>query len=408
MGRPRRTHLYHRYDMITGNYQCSMDITSITQAGLLLDSIDHWADKKHIYKSFWSREKRSNYFKSKIEKNINIINSEPDKIKQSLNYDFDIKSELLKKPQSLTNLVKKHNTIPEIVLSKIDLLKKENYNVIEKDNIYYIDKTLKEGGISTLNMSMWKGDKLKIGFTSDNHLCSHHERLDVLNLLYDIFEGEGISTVFNAGNWIDGEARFNKNEIHTKGLTKQIEYAVREYPYRKGIKTKFIAGDDHEGWYTIREGVNIGEYFQMKRELAGLSDLEYLGYMEADIELTEGGFDNNSWLRIAHPGGGSAYATSYTSQKIVESYQGGEKPAVLLLGHFHKLDYAYPREVHVVQTGCTMDQSTFMRKKRIAAHLGGGIIELNRAKDGTINRCKVEFITAFDKKFYIGKDKYLR
>jgi hypothetical protein len=34
------------------------------------------------------------------------------------------------------------------------------------------------------------------------------------------------------------------------------------------------------------------------------------------------------------------------------SFQGGEKPSVLLIGHYHKFEYCYPREVHVVQTGC--------------------------------------------------------
>ena len=56
--------------------------------------------------------------------------------------------------------------------------------------------------------------------------------------------------------------------------------------------------------------------------------------------------------------------------------------------------------------GCTEDQTIFMRKKKLQAHVGGGICELHRASDGTINRCKVEFITAFDKKFYLGDDKY--
>jgi hypothetical protein len=107
-----------------------------------------------------------------------------------------------------------------------------------------------------------------------------------------------------------------------------------------------------------------------------------------------------------HAGGGSAYATSYAPQKIIESYQGGEKPSVLFIGHFHKLSYNIIRNVHVIQMGTTMDQSVFMRKKRIDAHVGGGIIHLQRDKTGIINRVNVEFITAFDKKFYVGKDKY--
>jgi hypothetical protein len=257
-----------------------------------------------------------------------------------------------------------------------------------------------------LDETMWQGDCVLFGFTSDNHLCSHFERLDVLNMLYDVYASEGIGVVLNGGNWIDGEARFNKNETHTKGMTKQIEYAVKNYPHRDGIQTWFVSGDDHEGWYNQREGVNIGEYFQMKREQVGLFDIKHLGYVEADIEINEGGFENNSWIRVMHAGGGSAYATSYAPQKIVESYQGGEKPSVLFIGHYHKMSYDFIRNVHTVQMACTQDQTIFMRKKKLEAHVGGGIIKLRRDKNGIINRVSPEFLTVFDKKFYIGDKKY--
>ena len=167
-----------------------------------------------------------------------------------------------------------------------------------------------------------------------------------------------------------------------------------------------MSGDDHEGWYNQREGINIGEYFQMKREREGMNDLKHLGYVEADVEINEGGFENNSWIRIMHAGGGSAYATSYAPQKIVESLQGGEKPAVLFIGHYHKLGYNYVRNVHAILCGCTQDQSIFMRKRKIEAHVGGGLVHLYRDKNGIINRVQTEFITAFDKKFYIGDNKY--
>jgi len=277
--------------------------------------------------------------------------------------EYDIYQQLMKKPITIEALSKKFKVSGSVIKVHLDSIKEFKFNVQETDQgLIYIERFYPINFKHKFNQDMWNGDTLKFGFTSDNHLCNHNERLDVLNLLYDIWEKEGIPIVYNAGNMIDGEASFNKNEIHTHGLTKQVEYFVSHYPYRKGITTKFIAGDDHEGWYSQREGVNIGEYMLMKRLQSGLNDLEYLGYMEADIELTENGFENKSWLRVLHPGGGSAYALSYTSQKIVESYQGGEKPSVLLIGHFHKLGYEYPREVHCIQTGCTEDQTIFMRK----------------------------------------------
>ena len=322
--------------------------------------------------------------------------------------EFQLYNILLKKPHTLSELCEKFELDESTVKTHLKSLEKLKYNIREQNDRYYVEKIVPTNYKHAFNIDMWKGDILRFGFTSDNHLCNKNERLDVLNLLYDIFEDEELPIVYNAGNWIDGEFRFNKNELHTHGLTAQIEYAVKHYPYKKDIKTHFIAGDDHEGWYSQREGIDIGEYFVLKRRQARMNDLVYLGYAEADIELTEKGFENKSWLRVLHPGGGSAYALSYAPQKIVESYQGGEKPSVLLIGHFHKLDYSFPREVHCIQTGCTEDQTLFMRKKRIQAMVGGGTIELRRSKDGTINRCRVEFITTYDKKFYKGKNKYFR
>ena len=305
---------------------------------------------------------------------------------------------------SIEELSDKSGLIPKEVRKMITELEEKKYNIHYFDNKVELTKEIKPGNTQKLNIEYWKGDKIKLGFVSDTHLCSKFERLKELNLIYDIFADEGIRLVYHGGNYIEGEWPKNKYEIHTRGITPQVEYFINNYPGRKGIVTKFIAGDDHEGWYAQRERINIGEYTQMKAEQAGRKDLEYIGYLECDIPFE--GIEGESWMRIMHGGGGTAYALSYTPQKIVESLQGGEKPRVLLLGHYHKIDYCFPREVHVIQMGCYQDQTTWMRKQKIQAHIGGGILHMRLAKDGTINRIMPEFITFFNKKFYIGNDKY--
>jgi len=237
------------------------------------------------------------------------------------------------------------------------------------------------------------------GFITDNHLCNKHSRLDVLRAGYDHFEREGITTVYNAGNWIDGEHRFNKGELVTApGMDRQIEYLIDKYPQKRGITTFYIAGDDHEGWYQQREGIEIGRYAQLSAEKAGRQDLRYLGYAECDVALKCG--SGESVMRVVHPGGGSAYAISYTDQKLVESYQGGEKPQILLVGHYHKFNVGYPREVHTVQGGCTTDQSLFMRKKRLQAHVGFSVIKIRQREDGAVDRFAVEWFPFYDRGYY--------
>lgn len=241
----------------------------------------------------------------------------------------------------------------------------------------------------------------KFGFTSDNHLCSKYARLDVLNNLYDHFAEQGVDRVLNAGNWIDGEARFNMHDLLVHGMDAQLRYLAENYPKRPGITTYAVAGDDHEGWYCQREGVDIGRYAQNVMRENGRDDWVDMGYMECFIRLVNANSGKDAMLHLMHPGGGSSYAVSYTVQKIVEGYDGGEKPAVLLAGHYHKLSYNMVRNVHAIQTGTTEDQTPFMRKKKLAAHVGGGICELKQdPQSGAITSCKVEFFNYFVRDFY--------
>lgn len=312
----------------------------------------------------------------------------------------DIRRVLKKGPRSTEQIAKALSTDPKKVLQIIEETKSKGALFLMTPNGLHDlgDSILLEKGRSEV-----KGDKGEwthvFGFTTDNHLCNRHSRLDVLNLAYDHFQREGISIVYNAGNWIDGEARFNKTELITApGMDHQLDYMIDNWPVRKGIETHYIAGDDHEGWFQQREGIEIGRYLQMRAEQDGRHDLKYLGYGEADVALRFG--SGSSVMRVVHPGGGSAYAISYTDQKRVESYQGGEKPQIELVGHYHKFNYGYPREVHTLQGGCTTDQSMFMRKKRLQAHVGYSIVRIKQDKDGAIARFAVEWCPFFDRGYY--------
>lgn len=314
-----------------------------------------------------------------------------------------IKSQL-QIPITIDNLAKKNNVKYDDVLIAINDLKREGYNILTRGNKYELSPDLEAGGSHKIDLSKFENKTYKFGVVADNHLNSKFERLDVLNALYDIYEKEGIKDVYNGGNWVDGECRFNKFDIINHGITDQINYFVEKYPQRKGIITHFVAGDDHEGWWVQRERIDIGRYMEMVAKENGRNDLKYLGYVEYDIELHQK--EGKAIMRIMHGGGGTAYALSYTPQKMVESFQGGEKPNILILGHYHKADYLYYRDVHIVQAGCTEDQTTFMRKKKIQAALGGWIIEFTQSKDGAITRFKSEWIPFFDKQYYHRKGYY--
>jgi len=242
------------------------------------------------------------------------------------------------------------------------------------------------------------------GATGDSHLCSKYAREDVLADLYNRFERAGVDRVFHTGNWIDGEHRFNRHELNTHGLDPQCRYLAKNYPARKGIVTYAVAGDDHEGWYAQREGVNIGRYAEQCFRDAGREDWFDLGYVEAYVRLINANTGKESVLSVVHPGGGSSYAESYSIQKIIESYEGGEKPAVALYGHYHKMLAGEYRNVWWFQTGCTKDQDTFGRKKKLRYVIGGGLIRLEQdPSTGAIIGFAPEMIRYFNRSYYNGR-----
>lgn len=285
------------------------------------------------------------------------------------------------------------------VRTALDELKGESKNIAHLSDTRISATHLQPTSPPTqIDVSKFHGKLIKFGLTSDNHLGSRYQRNEVLNALYDIWEEQGIDTVYQAGNMIEGDARFNKFDVIVTGLQAQTDYFIEHWPQRKGITTNFVTGDDHEGWYTQREGVNISQFMEMCSVKSGRTDLKFLGHMEHDVIFK--GTKTHSTMRIIHAGGGSSYATSYAPQKIVESYQGSEKPNILLIGHYHKAEYGYPREVHTVQAACTKDQDTFMRKLKIQAHVGGWTISFELDSNGFIHGFAPQFHPFYDRKFY--------
>lgn len=334
------------------------------------------------------------------ESDISLIKSIP-KPEESLKEQV---KKFLRSPHSITEIANQFDKAPKEIHNIIYTLKEEKYNLVIKKDKLELSGNMQQGGLRVINLSAFENIPYKFGIISDNHLNSKYERLDILHACYDIFEKEGVRDVYNAGNWIDGEARFNKFDLYNHGITPQIEYFLDHYPQRDGITTHYIAGDDHEGWFVQREKIDIGGYAQLMAEKRGRFDLKYLGYVEADIQFKSP--KGRSIMKIMHPGGGSAYALSYAPQKVIESFTGGEKPNILIIGHYHKADYMFYRNTHILQAACTQDQTPFLRKNKIQVSLGAWIVEMQQSKDGNIQRFKPEYLAFYDKGYYEKKGYY--
>lgn len=234
------------------------------------------------------------------------------------------------------------------------------------------------------------GKKAIFGVIADTQYGSLYDRHDLVGKAYEIMAREGIKNVFHAGDICDGVKMYrgHEYELECHGADAQVEHVTKTHPRHKGMRTYFILGN-HDISFWKHGGLDIGKMIAVQRE-----DMTYIGMDEATVPLKIDG----TILRImlAHPAGGTAYAISWRSQKIIEALPGGRKPDVLIIGHYHKADFMpVYRNVPAFQAGCLQSQTPFMKTRALAAHLGFWMVEVHATKDG-LGRVKGEFVPFFE------------
>lgn len=310
-------------------------------------------------------------------------------------------SEKKTKKVNLIEVCNLMNLAPDKIVEAVKKLREKSINIELNQGVIGLSSTIDKEETLKIDAKTFfsaNGRTFKFGLSADWHTNSKYERLDALDAFSDILVNEGITKHFVAGNGIEGDASFNKYDVIVSGVENQCQRFIDVTPQKKGLTIELLTGLDHEYWYTQREFINIGKHIEMLAKSQGRNDIEYIGHAERDIVLK--GAKTEQVIRIIHGGGGSAYATSYSSQKYVESLGAGEKPRIVGIGHFHKFDYCYPREVHMIQAGCFEDQTPFMRQRKLQAMVGGTIVTVHQNCDGIIDRVQVEWIPFYGRKFY--------
>jgi hypothetical protein len=232
--------------------------------------------------------------------------------------------------------------------------------------------------LHTLSPALFDGDILRVGVVSDTHLGAKEEALEQLHLAYDVFEREGITEVWHAGDWGTGVGMFRTHHAESKVHTsdEQVDYLAAHYPRRKRIVTRGIGGNhDLEGAFG-----QIG-FDPVAAVAARRDDIDYLGPYGAWLELREG---TGSWAHLLHGSGGMSYAYSYKAQKLVDGYSAGRKPSLLIVGHWHVRGNFMARNVEVVFPGCFEWQSRFMQRLGLQPAVGFHLLELHVADDGSV------------------------
>jgi predicted phosphodiesterase len=221
----------------------------------------------------------------------------------------------------------------------------------------------------------WATRHIKIGLMSDTHIGSNYEDIPTLRDLFKRFRKESIDALYVSGDITEG---YNMRPGHSfecnlHGADAQIDGVVKSFP--RGVPIYFITGD-HDYSHFKRQGIDVGKHIEKERD-----DMTYLGPFDATINLSK-----NTNLMMTHPSKGTAYALSYHPQKMAEAFSGGEKPNILSIGHYHKIEQLFYRNIHIFQAGCIQNQTGWMKRMNLAAHKGGWVLDVYMKKDGTIDR----------------------
>jgi len=273
--------------------------------------------------------------------------------------------------------------------SDLDKILREE-NISERD----LKKIIRAGKLS--NPTLFNKRKLgynskhvKFTVISDLHMGHNRYRPDILEHAIRNSNRQGSEFFLIPGDILEGMSGREGHiyELDKIGGTNQLNYAIEQLNQIKQPMYAITATNSHDGWYSSKanQGIEMGPELDRRIE-----NFNFLGYDEADLNL-----DNGINIRLVHPGDGTAYAISYKLQKYLNSLSGGNKPDILLEGHYHKAMYMFYRNVHAFESGTLCDQTIFMKKKQTPAHTGYWIIDAWANKKG-VDRIKSEFNPFFE------------
>lgn len=252
------------------------------------------------------------------------------------------------------------------------LAMKERFSPEELAHIARGERPIQHNGIEY----SFDGTKLKVGIISDMHFGSSYTDPTMTEKAFEVFDKEKVDIIACPGDLVEGMMGRPGDiyELSHIGYKAQREEAIRVLSRKNPDIPFFAISGNHDASYNNKHGIgaNIVEDI-----LSAVPNSYYLGHDEGDIHIA------GIIIRLFHGGDGSSYALSYRGQKIIEAITGGLKPNLLIAGHSHKAVYLFNRNIHYIEAGTLQTQSSWMRGKKLAAHVGFSIADLTVA-DGSI------------------------
>lgn len=223
-----------------------------------------------------------------------------------------------------------------------------------------------------------------VGVISDVHFGSKHCLRAQLRDFVDQAYARGVRHILSPGDWLDGVYRHSLYEQSHRGFDEQADDAFESLPARPGLVYHFIDGN-HDDTLSDAIGMESGRALVERFKARGRDDLRFYGRRGAYLRIF------GARVELWHPRSGKSYALSYQLQNHIRDYAVGQKPDILLAGHWHIWTYFEQRGVHALACGTFQGGgSAFGKSLGGAPSMGGTILSWELTDHGTIRRFAVE------------------
>lgn len=214
---------------------------------------------------------------------------------------------------------------------------------------------------------------VRFGVLSDAHIGHKEFDENLFNHAREEFKKFGCEFILDPGDHFEGMSGRPGHiyELSHIGYQAQKREVVRLYR-SLGLPIYGIDGN-HDLWYQEKHSMGVAPGEDLAQEIPGYT---HLGEWEGMLHI------GPLKIYLFHGNDGSAYATSYKLQKLIEGFSPGEKPHLVFSGHYHKAMYGFIRGVHAFESGTLCGQTKFMRGKKLSAHMGFWCVEVEYGDEG--------------------------
>lgn len=231
------------------------------------------------------------------------------------------------------------------------------------------------------------GRHFKYGYFADAHIGHKKFHEELWDKMVRLFKREKVEFIVDCGDHLEGMSNRvgHVYELAQIGYDAQMNKAVELYSQLPAD----IYGIDgnHDEWYFKPQNMGVVIGSELERRVARYHNM---GQGEGELEVS------GVKIGLFHANDGTAYAVSYKLQKLVESFSGGEKPHILHSGHYHKALYMFIRNVHAFESATLCGQTDWMRRKKIQAHMGFGIVDVYYNRGGNVDRLEHKFVPHYE------------